>query len=102
MFSTKILIGDTILYVSNWRGDCHFTWSYEPREGPAACSAKGVPSFLSYFKTLSIGSAPGIEPATSRAAVNTLKKKRKKNRETVFPYDNKMYMQSRLNLKGWE
>ena len=44
-------------------------WSSEPREGPAACSAKGVPSFFSYFKTLSIGPAPGIEPATSRSAV---------------------------------
>ena len=31
--------------------------------------AKGVPSFLSYFKTLNIGPAPGIEPATSRSAV---------------------------------
>ena len=29
----------------------------------------GVPLFLSYFKTLSIGPAPGIEPATSRSAV---------------------------------
>ena len=35
----------------------------------AACSAKGVPSFLSYFKTLSIGPAPGITPATSPSAV---------------------------------
>ena len=31
--------------------------------------AKGVTSFLSYFKTLSIGPAPGIEPATSHSAV---------------------------------
>ena len=37
LFSTKVL---------NWRRDYHFTWSFEPREGPAACSAKGVPSFL--------------------------------------------------------
>ena len=44
-------------------------WSSEPREGQAACSAKGVRSFLSYFKTLSIGPAPGNEPATSRSAV---------------------------------
>ena len=44
-------------------------WSSEPREGPAVCSAKAVPSFLSYFKTLSIGLAPGIESATSRSAV---------------------------------
>ena len=55
--------------VSYWRPDRHFTWSSEPREGPAACRAKEVPSFLSYFKTLSIGQAPGIEPATSRSAV---------------------------------
>ena len=45
-------------------------WSSEPREGLAACSAKGVPSLLSYFKTLSIALlAPGIEPATFRSAV---------------------------------
>ena len=44
-------------------------WSSEPRKGPAACRAKEVPSFLSYFKTLSIGPAQGIEPTTSRSAV---------------------------------
>ena len=44
-------------------------WSSEPREGQATCSAKGVPSFLSYFKTLSIGPAPENEPSTSRSAV---------------------------------
>ena len=37
--------------------------------GLAACSAKGVPSFLSYFKTLSIGPTSEIESATSRSAV---------------------------------
>ena len=57
-------------YVSKLRRDHHFTWSSEPREGLTACTAKGVYSFLSYFKTLSIGPAPGIEPATSRSAVN--------------------------------
>ena len=72
VFSTKVLIEDTIFYVSNWRRDRHFTWSSETREGLACCSAKGVPSFLGYFKTLSIGPAPGIEPATSLSAVNTL------------------------------
>ena len=46
-----------------------FTWSSEPRESQAACSAKVVPSFLSYFKTFSVGLPPGIEPATSRSAV---------------------------------
>ena len=71
VFSTKVLIGDTIFYVSNWRRDRHFTWSSEPREGLACCSAKGVPSFLGYFKTLSIGPAPGNERATSREMFNT-------------------------------
>ena len=28
--------------------------------------------------------------------------KTKKNRQIVFPYGNKIYIQSRLNLKGWE
>ena len=64
VFSTKVLIGDTTFYVSNWRRNRHFTGSSEPREGLACCSAKGVPSFLGYFKTLSIGPARGIEPAT--------------------------------------
>ena len=49
--------------------DRHFTWSSEPREGLTACSAKEVTSYLSHFKTLSNGPAPGIEPATSRSAV---------------------------------
>ena len=70
VFSTKVLIGDTIFYVSNWRRDRHFTWSSEQREGLACCSAKGVPSFLGYFKTLSIGETPGNEPATSREMFN--------------------------------
>ena len=39
------------------------------REDPAACSAKAVPPFLGYFKTLSIGTATGIESTTSRSAV---------------------------------
>ena len=43
--------------------------SFEPREGLAICRAKAVPSFLSYFKTPSIGPAPGIELATSHSTV---------------------------------
>ena len=42
VFITKVLIGDTIFYVSSWRRDRHFTWSSEPREGLPVCSAKGV------------------------------------------------------------
>ena len=41
----------------------------EPREGLPVCGAKKVPSFLSYFKTLSIVPASGVEAATSRSAV---------------------------------
>ena len=69
VFSMKVLIGDTIFTSPNGDGDRHFTWSSEPPEGLAACSAKEVPSFLSHFKTLSNGPAPRIEPATSRSAV---------------------------------
>ena len=47
----------------------HFTWSSEPREGLAICRAKGVPSFLSHFKILSVGPVAGIQPAISRNAV---------------------------------
>ena len=56
VFGTKILIGGP-------------PWSCEPLEGLAACIAKVVPSFFSYLKTLNIGSAPVIEPASSRSAV---------------------------------
>ena len=52
------------LFVFYWGRDRHFTWSSEPLEGQVACSAMGVPLFLSYFKTLSNGTAPGIELAT--------------------------------------
>ena len=70
VFSTKVLIGDTICTspIRDWTAT-NFTWLSEPREGLPVCRAKGVPSFLSYFKTLSIGPAPGIEPATSHSAV---------------------------------
>ena len=54
-FSTKALIGDTIF--TSPTGDGTAT---EPREGLAICRAKPVPSLLSHFKTLSIGSVPGI------------------------------------------
>ena len=69
MYLAWKLIGDTIFYVSYWRRYRHFTLSSEPREGLNACGAKEVPSFLSYFKTLSIGPAPKNEPTTSRSAV---------------------------------
>ena len=46
VFSTKVLIGT--LYFTSPNGN-DFTWSSGPREGPAVCRAKEVPSFLSYF-----------------------------------------------------
>ena len=69
VFSTKVLIGDSIFYISYWRRDHLSTWSSKPRKSLPACSAKGIPSFLSSFKILSIGPALGIEPVTSRSAV---------------------------------
>ena len=38
-------------------------------KGLFVCKAKKLPSFLSYFKTQSIGPALGIEPTTSGSAV---------------------------------
>ena len=49
-FSTKVLIGGTIFYVSYRRRDRHLTWSFEPLEGLPVCRAKGVPSFLHYIR----------------------------------------------------
>ena len=69
VFSTKVLIWGHYFYVSNWKRDRHFTRSSEPREGLAACTAKAVPLFLSHFKTLTIGPASEIEPATPCSAV---------------------------------
>ena len=69
VFCTKVVIGDTIFTSQSYqRRDHHFMWSSEPHKGLAACSAKGVTSFLSYFKTLSIGPAPGIKTMTSSSA----------------------------------
>ena len=70
VFSTKVLIGDTIFTFPTrdrtaiLRGHPSYA-----REGLASCSARGVPSFLSYFKILSIGPAPGVESTTSHSAV---------------------------------
>ena len=65
VFSLKVLIGDTIFLCLQLETGP----SSEPRKSLPACIATGVPSFLSYFKTLSIDPAPGIEPATFHSAV---------------------------------
>ena len=41
----------------------------EPREGLAVCRERVAPSFHSYFETLSIVPASGVDPAISRSAV---------------------------------
>ena len=74
VFNTNVLTGDTILTsptMSLLESGSPFMWSPEPCEGLASCNAKGILSFLSYFKTLSIASAPGIKPATSRSVVKS-------------------------------
>ena len=67
--------GDTIFTsftVNNYcKWDGHF--SYESKEGLAICRAKAVPSFLSYFKTLSIGPVLAIEPMISLSTMLSVK-----------------------------
>ena len=64
----KVLIGDTIFTSPTGDGTA-ILQGYPSHEGLAACSAKGVPSFLSYLKTLSVGPAPGIKPSTTHSAI---------------------------------
>ena len=78
-------------------------WSSKPREGLAICRAKAVPSFLSYFKTLSVGPAPGIEPAAFRSAikrsndcaVNPIYSERSQDNVEVLKSSNLLYILSR-------
>ena len=94
VFSTKVLIGDTIFTSPTGDGTAILrAWSSEPREGLAARWAKEVPSFLSYFKTLSIGPASGIEPATSRSAVSALPT------ELILPRLNQSALITHLTMK---
>ena len=54
-------------------GTAILRWSSEPREGPSACIAKGVPSFLSYFNTLS--NCPALQSSampTERSSLRIL------------------------------
>ena len=70
-FSMKVLIQVTLFLCLLLEKGPHYTWSSEPHEGLPVCRAKEVPSFLSYFKTLSTGPAPGIEPANSHFEVKS-------------------------------
>ena len=63
------------LYASYWRRDHHFYMVIQATRRSSHLqrkSAKAVPSFLSYFKTLRIGVAPGIKPTTSCSACQIL------------------------------
>lgn len=57
VFSMKVIAQDTIFKSSTGDGTAI---SSEPSEGPTVCRVKVVPSFLRYFRTLSIGSDSGI------------------------------------------
>ena len=59
VLSSKVPIG-VILLLPHLETGQPFTWSSEPHEGLAICKAKAVPSFLSYFKSLSLNPAEGI------------------------------------------
>ena len=68
VFSAKVLIWDTIFMPGT--GDRTAILRGHPRYSKVvACSAKGIPSIHSYFKTLGIGPAPGIKPTSFHSGV---------------------------------
>ena len=72
VFISKVPIEDTISTSPTEDETAIVTWSSESREGLAICREKAVPLFLSYFKTLSIGPALGIEPSNCGRFVRKL------------------------------
>ena len=69
VFIRKMLTGNAILRLLVETVPPFYVIIRESREGLFVCGTKKVPSFLCYFKTLSIVPASGVEPATSRSAV---------------------------------
>ena len=69
VFSTKVLTEDTIFTSPSGDGTTILRSHPKVRKGLAVCRARKVPSFFRYFKALSIGPAPGIEPTTSHSAL---------------------------------
>ena len=63
-------VWDQLKNLLQWGRDHHFTWSSEPREGPAVCRTKEVPLFLRYLKTISNGPALGIDPSTCHSVMS--------------------------------
>ena len=72
VFSAKVLIENTIFTSLTGDGNAILLGHREPREGLAACTSKGMPSFLSYFNTLSTGPVLGVEPTTSALQTSAL------------------------------
>ena len=67
VFSTKVPIGDTIFTSPTGDGTAILRGHPSHARRSRHLQGKAVPLFLSYFKTLGIGPAPGIEPATDTA-----------------------------------
>ena len=65
IFRKKILIGDTIFTSPTGDGTAILRGHPSHAKVQPHWQCKGVPSFLSYFKTLSNGPVPRIEPATA-------------------------------------
>ena len=68
VFSTKVLIWDTI-FMSPTGDTTAILHGHLRHTKVVACSAKGIPLFLSYFETMSIGPVPGIKPTSFHSAV---------------------------------
>ena len=66
-----LIIGDTI-FMSPTGHQTAILRGHPTDAKVVACSAKGIPSFLSYFKTLSIGPVPRIKPTSFRLAVKQM------------------------------
>ena len=64
---SKVLIGDTIFTSPTGDGTVILRGHSSHERRSRHLQSKAVRSFVSYFKTLSIGPAPGIEPVTDPA-----------------------------------
>ena len=65
VFSKKVLIGDTIFMSPTGDGTAILRGHPSHAKVQPQWQCEGVPSFLSYFKTLSNGPVSRIEPATA-------------------------------------
>ena len=68
VFSTNVLIWDAI-FMSPTGDRTIILCGHRRHTKVVACSVKAIPSFLSYFKTLSIGPVVGITPTSFHSAV---------------------------------